>query len=511
MTRSSQTALIAALAVPSFMVGSDFTGAMLIVLPVSREFGADISTTGWILNAYALAVGAMVVAGGRLADTFGRRRAHLAGLALTFAGSLACALAPTIASLIAARVLQGAGIALVVPATMAIGATSVAVHRRGAVVGMMLGAIAIGNITAPFLAGAALALGDWRWFFGFNALLAVLSAPAALAAMADDRPQGVREPIDFAGMALSALALFLPLYALDLGADLGFAAPQVQVLASGTVVAVAAFVLVEQHVGAPMLPPETMRNDTLLSALVLQGLPATTLFVILMYVPRHFEMSMGWSPSGALLAVVPCLVTLAITNSTAGHLFNLVGPRALSLAGHALVAGGMLVAALAMPGASYGLVVACLSVATLGVGMILGPMATGAVNAEPPERAGLVGGLNFSAHLAVGAFGLAIATAVITILLRGALPEALEAAGVTVPAGAEVALQHVTVGGGDLAHILPEASRHAAEAVAQAAAKAYASGLGGAFWVCALLAALGVGLSARLNDRRLGRVSPSWS
>ncbi|GAB5377374.1 MAG: hypothetical protein AcusKO_38360 [Acuticoccus sp.] len=507
MARTSQTALIVALAVPSFMVGIDFTGAMLLVLPVAREFGADISTTQWILNAYALAVGMVVVAGGRLADMYGRRRAHLVGLALLFIGSLACAAAPSIGALIAARMVQGAGIALVVPATMAIGTTSVAVSARGLIVGSMLGAIAIGNVVAPFLSGASLALGDWRYLFAFNALLAAASVVAALVVLADDRPAGVRERVDLAGMVSAGLALFALLYALDIGSDAGWLAPQVLAWWAIAAGAAVAFVVLEHRVRQPMLPPVTMRNGQFLAALVLQGLPATAFFAILMYVPRLFEMTRGWSVDKALLAVVPCLAALALTNSTAGRFFNTLGPRALSLTGHTLVTVAMAGLALAMPGAPLGVVIAAITVATFGAGLIFGPMATGAVNAEAPERAGLVGGLNFVAHLTVGAVGIALATALITVFARARLPGALEAAGVTLTPHDLAALARYSAGSGDLARVLPHVSADHAAALQRAAGTAYASGLGAAFFLCAALAFIGVVLSAFLDDRRLGRVA----
>lgn len=168
--------VIATLSVPAFMIGTDFTGALMLVIPIEQEFSTDITTTQWVLNVYALTLAMALVAGGRLGDLFGRRRVLLIGLAIFFAASLACTAAPSIAWLIGARAVQGIGAALTWPCVLAIVMTSVEKKERGTVMALTIGAVSIGNVVAPFLAGIVGGLGEWRLFFFVNVILAAVSA-----------------------------------------------------------------------------------------------------------------------------------------------------------------------------------------------------------------------------------------------------------------------------------------------------------------------------------------------
>ena len=156
--------ILGALAVPAFLIGTDFTGAMLLVTPIEQEYSVDITTTQWVLNAYALTLSMGLVAGGRLGDMFGHRKYMLWGLGIFFIASLGCIFSPTVSVLVVSRALQGIGSALLWPCVLAMAATHIAEEERGAAFGILLGAVAFGNVISPFVAGVLSALGDWRAF-----------------------------------------------------------------------------------------------------------------------------------------------------------------------------------------------------------------------------------------------------------------------------------------------------------------------------------------------------------
>lgn len=431
-TRTKVT--IAALSVPAFMIGTDFTGALMLVIPIEHEFSSDITTTQWVLNVYALTVAMALVAGGRLGDMFGRRRVLLIGLVIFFASALVCTFAPTIAWLIGARAVQGVGAALVWPCVLAIVMTSVEEEERGAVMALTIGAVSVGNVVAPFFAGIVAGLGEWRLFFFVNVVLAGLSGVLAWRFLAKDAMERTDERIDYAGMVVLSLAIFALLYGLDVGADWGWGSPRLIALFFISAGLFVAFPFVEKRIAQPMVPPPMMRNRPFLRALSTNGLVAPALFLSFLYMPQYLHEVMDWSVLWATMGTLPLLVSLCIFNLTAGRFYNSIGPRWLLSVGHALNVVGALWITVLSPSWGYAGVVPPMVLIGVGGGLIFGPAGTAAVNAADPSRAGLAGGLSFMFHLGLGAIGVGGATALMFAASQTSLMEGLERIGVTMSA-----------------------------------------------------------------------------
>ena len=498
-------AIIATLFLPSLMIGTDFTGAMMLVVPIEHEYAVDITTTQWVLNAYALTLAMMSVTGGRLGDMFGRRRFLLIGLAIFLAASLACTVAPSVAWLIGARAVQGLGAAIAWPCVLAIAATSVEQEERGFVMSLVLGAVGIGNVISPFIAGVLGGLGEWRAFFFVNVVMAAVSAILVWRVLPNDKDRQTKERIDFGGMAVLSLALFGLLFGLDVGAGWGWASLSVLGLFLGCAVLFAAFPVVEGRVADPMVPPPMMRNRQLMLALPLNGLVAPGMFLLFLYMPQYLHKVLGWSALWASIGTLPILICLAAVNATAGRYYNSVGPRRLLAAGHVLVALGGVWVILLSPSWGYVGTVPPMVLIGVGCGLIFGPAGAASINAADPSRAGLAGALAFTLHLTLGAIGVGGATALMFGASLDSFRAGLEEAGITLPTAELLALNAGSTQGQAVQPILDRYGPAVAEKITTAVVDAFAVGLHQAYWLALAFAVLGLVISLCLDESKLGR------
>ena len=462
MERDTKLA-IATLMVMAFTIGTDFTGALLLVTAIERELAADISTTQWVLNIYALTFGVLMVTGGRLGDMYGHRHQIMIGAAIFLVASIGCFLAPSIGWLIVARAVQGIGAALLWPCVLALGTTIVDADKRGLAMGLILAGITGGNVVGPLIAGVVTWLGDWRLFFLFNCLTAVLSIVLVLRFLKKETPGKVDQRIDFAGIAVFGLALLGLLYGLDVGADWGWGSPALIGLLVLSAVLFGAFPFVEFRVKDPLLPPGLMRNREFLLVLSTNGLLIPTLFITFLYFPQLMQRTMGWSVLQSSFGMVPLMVLLSVGSLLGGRLYAPIGPKRLLFAGYALVvlAGAWIIVFLTST-STYVDLVPPMILMGLGATLCVGTAGTAAVSAVPPARAGVAGGLSFMVHLSIGALGVAGATAIMSADTAG---------------------------------------------VAQAGmGEAFATGMRHAYWLAAALAVLGVVVVAAIDEKKLQTV-----
>jgi len=462
MERDTKLA-IATLMVMAFTIGTDFTGALLLVTAIERELSADISTTQWVLNIYALTFGVLMVTGGRLGDMYGHRHQIMIGAAIFLVASIGCFLAPSIGWLIGARAVQGIGAALLWPCVLALGTTIVDADKRGLAMGLILAGITGGNVVGPLIAGIATWLGDWRLFFLFNCLTAVLSIVLVLRFLKKETPGKVHERVDFAGMAVLGIALLALLYGLDVGADWGWTSlPLVGLLILGAVFFVA-FPFVEYRVKDPLLPPSLMRNREFLLVLSTNGLLIPSVFIAFLYFPQFMQRTMGWSVLESSFGMVPLMVLLSVGSLLGGRLYAPVGPKRLLLAGYALVvlAGAWIIVFL-KPTSSYVDLLPPMLLMGLGATLCVGTAGTAAVSAVPPARAGVAGGLSFMVHLCLGALGVAGATAIMSADTAGVAQAGMSAA--------------------------------------------FATGMSHAYWLAAALAILGIVVVLAIDEKKLQTV-----
>ncbi|MEM7172821.1 MAG: MFS transporter [Pseudomonadota bacterium] len=462
---------IATLMFAALTIGTDFTGALLLVTAIEKDFSVDITTTQWVLNIYALTFGVFMVTGGRLGDMFGHRRLILMGLALFLVASVVCFAAPSIAWLIGARAFQGVGAALLWPCLMALGSTAVAEDKRGLAMGLILAGVTGGNVCGPLIAGVVTWLGDWRLFFLVNIVMAVITAALVLGCLQKDRPGQTEERIDFAGMGVLGVALLALLYGLDVGADWGWGSGRLIALLALSAALFLALPFVEARAADPLVPPSLMKNRQFLLTLSMNGLLIPAIFIAFLYFPQAMQQTLGWSVLASSFGMMPLMVLLSVGSVLGGRLYAPFGPKRLLLTGYALVSIGAAWMIFITPSWGYVALVPAMVLMGFGATLCVGTAGTAAVSAVPPARAGVAGGLSFMFHLCFGALGVAGATAIMNA----------QTAGVT---------------------------QGTAQATAQNAManQAFDVGLGYAYWLATALALLGIAFAAGIDERKLQAV-----
>ena len=331
--------ILAAVALAQLMIVLDVT-VVNIALPSAQadlSFGDD--SRQWVITAYALAFGSLLLLGGRISDLVGRKQAFVVGL-LGFAGASAVGgAAPSFEVLVGARAVQGAFAALLAPAVLSILTTTFTDPAERAKAFGVYGAIGGSGAAVGLLLGGALTqLLDWRWTMYVNLAFAV---PAALAAvrLLDGRRPATRPRIDVPGVLLGVSGLFALVYGFANAELHGWDAPRTIVPLAYSATALAAFVLVERRVAHPLLPLAVVRDRNRGAALLAIGITGLTMFATFLFLTYYLQQTLGFSPIQTGLAFLPMVATVMTTATIAStRLLPRVGPGPLVPAGLALAA-----------------------------------------------------------------------------------------------------------------------------------------------------------------------------
>jgi EmrB/QacA subfamily drug resistance transporter len=412
--RSRPWALLALLVVAQFMVVLDITIVNVALPSIGAGLGFAESDLQWVVTAYVLASGGLVLVGGRAADLLGRRRMLLAGLGVFTAASLVCGLAPSPAALVAARAVQGAGAALLTPAALAIITTTYEGTQRATALSVW-GAIGTAGVAAGALLGGVLTtVASWHWVFLVNVpvglatgALAVRIVPRSAGAVA-----GGRRSLDLAGCLSAVAGLAVLVYALSGAADHGWGSARTLALLALAAALLGSFPLIERRVARPLLPPVMWRSRSLVSAVAMMlgvtGILAGTFFVSSVYL----QGTLGWSALGTGLAFLPIIVALVLGVHATAHAVGRVGSRRVLLSGLGLVILGGLAMALGPDRPSAAELLPSFFVLGLGIGLAFPAISITAMSEVGHDHAGVASGLVSTAHEIGAALGVAALSAV---------------------------------------------------------------------------------------------------
>jgi EmrB/QacA subfamily drug resistance transporter len=401
---------LALASIASFMVALDALVVTTALSTIRLDLDASMDALEWTVNAYNLSFAVLLLTGAALGDRFGRRRMFAAGLALFVAASAACALAGSIGTLIAARAVQGAGAALVMPLAMALLSTAFPPKERGRALGIFSSVTGLALIAGP-VAGGAIAQGiAWQWIFWINLPVGLVVIPLVLRRIRESAGPGAG--LDIGGLVLVTAAALGGVWGLMRGNAAGWASLEViAALAAGIAFAIA-FVAWELRVREPMVPMRLFRSRAFASGVAASFLFYASMYGTVFFLPQFLQVAQGHGPLGAGLRLLPWTATLFVFAPLGGGLVNRIGERSLVVVGLLLQAIGMVwIASIATPGLSYGNLVAPLILAGAGVSMAM-PAAQNAVlsSVAAPEIGKASGTFNMSRFLG-GVFGVAVQVA----------------------------------------------------------------------------------------------------
>jgi EmrB/QacA subfamily drug resistance transporter len=406
-------AVIAAATLGSGIAFLDGTVVNVALRTIGEDLDASLAELQWITNGYLLSLSSFILLGGSLGDRFGRRRIFVIGTIWFATASLLCGIAPNPEVLIAARVLQGIGGALLTPGSLAMIQGAFVHDDRAPAIGAWSGLGGIAGAIGPFVGGFLVQYADWRWIFLINLPLAAVTVFIAIRSVPETRDPHASAHFDLAGAALAAAALGGATYAL-----IEWGGVAAWVLAVAAVLAGAAFVAVEARVRMPMLVLGIFRDRTFsasnfMTLLVYGALGAQGFFVTI-----QLQTVGGYGALAAGAAFVPMTVIMLLLASRGGRLAMRIGPRIPMTAGPIVMAAGVLLLLRIGPDVSYVLdVLPGVIVFGLGLCLMVAPLTATVLAAAPEEHAGIASGVN-NAIARAGAL-LAVAALPVVVGLSG--------------------------------------------------------------------------------------------
>src|SRR5499427_2245264 len=393
------------------MVVLDATIVTIALPSAQSALGFSNADRQWVVTAYSLAFGGLLLFGGRLSDLVGRRRMLIIGL-IGFAGASAFGGAATgFAMLVIGRGAQGAFGALLAPAALAtLTTTFTDPAERGKAFGVY-GAIAgAGGAVGLVLGGLLTEYLSWRWSLYVNVVLAVVAVTGAVRLLGGQpRDRGVR--IDWPGTVLVVAGLVGVVYGLSEAETKGWGAPTTIALLSAGVVLLAAFVLVEQRVAHPLLPQRIVLNRFRGGAYLAIGLSAVGMFGIFLFLTYYLQLTLGYSPVKAGLAFLPMIAAVMASSTTSsGILMPRLGPRPLVPTGMLVAAGGMVLLAtrLGLHSSYPGQILPALLLAGVGLGLVFGCAMNAATYGAARADAGVASALVNTNQQVGGSIGTAL-------------------------------------------------------------------------------------------------------
>jgi EmrB/QacA subfamily drug resistance transporter len=388
-----------------------------VALPaIRRDLDAGLAAQQWVVEGYLLTLASLILIGGSLSDLFGRRRVFALGTALFGITSLMCALAPTAELLVAARIVQGAAGALLVPSTLATIMAVFPEEERGRAIGTWTAWSGVSTVIGPLAGGALVDTASWRWVFALGLIpiaitlyLVLRKLPECVDARPARRPQ-----VDWAGAVLCALGLAGPVFALIQQPAHGWGDPQVIWPLVAGVVMLGLFVWHEHRSASPMLPPELFRRHNftvgnMATLLIYGGLGAAMFFLVL-----FLQETAGYSALETGLALLPMTLTLFALSSRVGALADRLGPRLFMGAGPIVGGAGLLLLIGVDADADYVTeVLPGVTLFGLGLALTVAPLTATVLGDADPRHVGVASGVNNAIARVAGLLAIAVVGAAV--------------------------------------------------------------------------------------------------
>jgi EmrB/QacA subfamily drug resistance transporter len=398
-----------------FMVTLDNLVVVFALPSIRLQFHVDIASLEWTVNAYTLSFAVLLLSGAALGDRFGRRRMFVVGLAIFTLGSAAAALAPSAAALIAARVFQGAGAAVVMPLTLTLLSEAFPAGRRGIALGIWSGVSGLGVALGPVIGGAVISGISWHWIFWINVPVGLVVGPLAVLRLSESR--GPNGRFDVPGLVLATGGLFGVVYGLVRANAIGWGSSTVLGAMLGGAALLIAFAVWELRSPAPMLPMRFFRSEAFSATNAVSFAMYFGMFGSIFLLAQFFQTAQHYSALQSGLRTLPWTAMPILVAPVAGILSDRVGSRPLMAIGLALQAIALVwIDRVLSPEMAYSSVIIPFILAGTGMAMVFAPAANAVLSAVRPHEAGQASGANNAIREVGGVFGIAVLAAVFSHL-----------------------------------------------------------------------------------------------
>src|ERR1700729_649990 len=401
--------VVTATVLGSGMAALDATVVGIALPAIGRDFHAGVSSLQWVVDAYTLTLAGLLLLGGTLGDSYGRRKLFAIGVVWFAAASLLCGLAPSVEVLIAARALQGVGGALLTPGSLAILQASFAQEDRAAAIGAWSGLGGLATAIGPFLGGYLIGAVSWRLVFFINLPLAVVVLPITARHVPETKAPGPTPKLDIRGAACISGALAGITYGLIEASSSGWGSVQVLVPLGVGAVLLGLFIWVEDKEPQPMLPLGVFRSRQFSAANAVTFVVYAALGGLLFLVPVVLQVVSGYSPLEAGASLLPVTFIMLLLSARSGALAARIGPRLQMTAGPLVIAASFLLFIRVGTGGGYfSTVFPAVLVFGLGVAIMVAPLTATALSAAPADHAGVASAVNNDVARAAGLIAVAV-------------------------------------------------------------------------------------------------------
>jgi len=376
-----------AVAVGLFMIMLDNTVVNVALPSIRQDLGISISELEWVVNAYALTFGVLLLTGGKLADLLGRRAIFIGGLVIFTGSSLWCGLAGSAGSLIAARTVQGVGAALMNPATLSIITATFPPRQRGTAIGIWAGVSGLALAIGPIVGGVLTEKFTWSWIFFINVPIGILGVLAARVFIDESKDTSHEQRLDLPGLVTSAIGLFALTYGLISTNSHAWGSTRVLGLLAIAAVSLTAFIVLEHRQRVPMLDLKLFKDRTFAGANTVMALVGLAMFGMFFYNSLFLQNVLHYSAIRTGATFLPMTLLIILVAPAAGKLTDHVGARWLMATGMVLLGGALLLFGRLDQHSEFWDIVPGLILGGLGMAITMAPTTAAAMGSVPVAKA----------------------------------------------------------------------------------------------------------------------------